>query len=197
MRGLDKGVFVKVAVALVHHPVLDRQRTISATNITHFDVHDIARACRTYGVGQYFIVHPMKEQLMFVARLLEHWRIGYGSKYNSSRRTALECVQLVENIDEVVRKWRLENPDSLVLATTARNFEGLKEYSFDEARQAIQEQNKPTLVIFGTGYGLTNELILSCDGKLQSLKGRSPDQFNHLSVRSAVSIYLDRLCSAC
>lgn len=186
-----------MALALVHYPVFDRQRRLSATNITHFDIHDIARACRTYGVAQYFVVHPMREQLMFGARLLEHWRIGYGSKYNPSRRQALECVELVESIDETVAKWRQENPKSLVIATTTRNFEGFKEYSFTELQNQIFEEETAVLLVFGTGYGLTEELIRSCDGKLQSLKGRSPDQFNHLSVRSAVSIYLDRLCGAC
>lgn len=186
-----------MALALVHYPVFDSHRKLSATNITHFDIHDIARACRTYGVAPYYVVHPMKEQLMFASRLLEHWRVGYGSKYNSTRRQALECVQLVENIDKTIESWRLENPNSLVLATTTRKFENFKEYSFSETKQLINDENKAVLIVFGTGYGMTEELIRSCDGKLPSLQGRSEDNFNHLSVRSAVSIYLDRLCSTC
>lgn len=186
----------KMGLALVHYPTYDKEKRVVATNITNFDVHDIARACRTYGVMNYFIVHPMREQLMFVARILDHWRTGFGSKFNPSRRVALEPVQTAENIEKVIADWRAENPNSLVLATTARNFEGFKEYSFEELRKAVHSDLRPVLLIFGTGYGLTLELIQSTDGKVASLNGAAEDGFKHLSVRSAVSIYLDRICGA-
>ena len=73
---------VPLAVALLHYPTIDRQGDLVATNITHFDVHDIARSCRVYGVEKYFIVHPIPEQQMFVERMLDHWRTGEGTKFN-------------------------------------------------------------------------------------------------------------------
>ncbi len=62
----------EIHVGLVHHPVYDRQKKIVATNITNFDVHDIARVCRCYGVKSYSLIHPSEEQLMFVSRIRDH-----------------------------------------------------------------------------------------------------------------------------
>ena len=39
-----------LAVALVHHPVLDRRGDRVTTAVTNLDLHDIARTARTYGV---------------------------------------------------------------------------------------------------------------------------------------------------
>ena len=65
----EKSEFVpRLALGLVHYPILDREKKIVATNITNFDIHDIARACTVFGVERYYIIHPMKEQLMFVPR---------------------------------------------------------------------------------------------------------------------------------
>ena len=44
-------------VALVHHPVYDKHRKVVATALTNLDLHDIARASRTYGVET--DTHPM------------------------------------------------------------------------------------------------------------------------------------------
>ena len=71
----------RLSVALIHYPVFDRAGKQVATNITHFDIHDIARVCRVYGVDRYYIVHPSVEQLMFVSRVLDHWRVGAGKTF--------------------------------------------------------------------------------------------------------------------
>jgi hypothetical protein len=47
------------------------------------------------------------------------------------------------------------------------------------------------LLLFGTGWGMTEELFDSADYVLEPIKGHG--EYNHLSVRSAVSIYMDRL----
>ena len=51
--------------------------------------------------------------------------------------------------------------------------------------------DRPIYLIFGTGWGLTEEMVKSCDYILEPVWGRG--DFNHLSVRSAASIILDRL----
>src|SRR5258705_781985 len=94
-----------VFVALIHWPVLDRAGNIVCTNVTNFDIHDIARASRTYGVEKYFIVNRVKEQLMFVSRVLDHWRVGSGSKYNPKRKTALNMVEVNETLEEVIARF--------------------------------------------------------------------------------------------
>jgi hypothetical protein len=42
---------------------------------------------------------------------------------------------------------------------------------------------------------LSDEVLESCDFLLEPIKGPSADDYRHLSVRSAVSICLDRLLS--
>lgn len=180
-----------VHVALIHWPIKDRAGNLVCTNVTNFDIHDIARASRTYGVEKYFIVNRMKEQLSFVARVLDHWRVGTGSKYNPKRKTALNMVELAENLDQVIATFK-EKP--LVISTSARD-RGLRRLSFRDLRQEIWESDssQPILLVFGTGFGLADSVFEQCDALLEPMKGASADDYRHLSVRSAVSICLDRL----
>jgi hypothetical protein len=180
----------KVHVALIHWPVLDRARNIVCTNVTNFDIHDIARASRTYGVERYFIINKMKEQLMFVSRVLDHWRVGWGAKYNPKRKTALDMVGVYETLEDLLKTYE-EKP--LVITTSARD-RGLERFSFEEMRKTIFEtEGPPILLVFGTGFGLADAVFEKADGLLAPIKGASSDDYRHLSVRSAVSICLDRL----
>jgi hypothetical protein len=45
--------------------------------------------------------------------------------------------------------------------------------------------------VLGTGWGLTDELMAGCDRRLAPI--RCGTDYNHLSVRSACAIMLDRL----
>ncbi len=180
-----------LAIALVHYPIMDRQKQVVATNITNFDIHDIARAATVYGVKKYYIVHPMKEQLMFVERIVDHWRTGTGSKFNPYRRTALNPVVPMESLEKAIQDWN--RPDGIVVATHARPVQGTQAMKFAELKNILFEQKKPGFVIFGTGFGLTDETMQGCDAVLESIRGAPPADYRHLSVRSAVSICLDRI----
>lgn len=180
----------RLAVGLVHYPIKDRAGKIVATNVTNFDIHDIARASKVYGVDRYYIIHPMKEQLMFVDRILDHWRVGTGSGYNPKRRTALTDVYTAPDLEAALRDW---NQPCLKIATHARPVEGVKSYTFGELRKTLHEDKQSVFLILGTGFGLTTEFMQSCDGVLESIRGAPPEDYRHLSVRSAASICLDRL----
>lgn len=180
----------QLSIGLVHHPILDRQKKIVATNVTNFDIHDIARAARVYGIEKYYIIHPMKEQLMFVDRILDHWRVGDGFKFNPYRKSALVNVQTAPSVEAAQKDWGYKG---MTIATHARPVEGAKSWSFQELRSEIWKPEKPCLLLFGTGFGLTDEFMRSCDGVLESIRGAPPQDYRHLSVRSAVSICLDRL----
>jgi hypothetical protein len=180
----------RLAIGLVHYPVRDRQNKTVATNITNFDIHDIARAAQVYGVEKYYIIHPMKEQLMFVDRVLDHWRTGQGAKYNPMRKTALGPVMAIESVEKAIEDWN--DPQTLVIATSARD-EGLKKYSFAELRHVMHVEKRSVFMLFGTGNGMTSDLLKSCSGVLESIRGAPPRDYRHLSVRSAVSICLDRV----
>lgn len=180
-----------LAVALMHYPTLDRQKRVVATNITNFDIHDIARACRVYGIDRYYLVHPLEDQLMFVERVLDHWRVGQGAKFNPMRRTALVDVHTAKNLDQVRADWGY--PEARVVATAARPMEAQKSYTFKGFKETLETESDPYILVFGTGFGLTQEFVGSCYGILEPISGASADNYRHLSVRSAVSICLDRL----
>jgi hypothetical protein len=55
------------------------------------------------------------------------------------------------------------------------------------------EEGGPHVLLFGTGWGLTREFLASCDYMLKPIEGLGG--YNHLPVRSAVAIILDRLLS--
>ena len=179
-----------IDVALIHWPVYDRAKRTVCTNVTNFDIHDIARASRTYGVRNYFIVNKMQEQLSFVSRVLDHWRLGVGSEYNSKRKTALGMVKLQPTLEDVLKTYS-ERPS--VIVTTARDL-SIPRMTFKDLRTRLEEDGKASyLLVFGTGYGLGEDVLNMGDWVLEPLKGASPDDYRHLSVRSAVSIVLDRL----
>jgi len=183
----------KVALGLVHHPIVDREKRVVATNITNFDIHDIARACTVYGIEKYYLIHPIPEQLMFVDRVLDHWRTGKGAKFNPSRKRALENVRPVPNLDAALVDWGQLRKDVKIVGTHARPVGGARAYALSELRESLHAPGAATLLLFGTGWGMTDEFMQGMDGVLEPIKGAPPQDFRHLSVRSAVSIYLDRL----
>jgi hypothetical protein len=180
----------ELALGLVHFPILDRHKNTVATNITNFDIHDIARACKVFGVKKYYIIHPIQEQLMFVERVLDHWRVGVGAKYNDYRRRSLEPVFTMPSLEAAKKDW---GENTLVIGTHARPVDGVRNYSSSELKNELFLNKKRVLLLFGTGYGMTDELMGTFDGILESIKGAPPQDYRHLSVRSAVSIYLDRV----
>ena len=185
---------MKLAVGLIHHPVLDSAKNVVATNITNLDIHDIARVCKVYGVDRYYVIHPMKEQQMFVWRMLDHWRSGEGSRLNPMRKTALTMVHTADSVQAAVKDWASEE-ETILVGTSARNIE-VPRLSFEELRARLHGAEERVFLLFGTGFGMTENLLNSCDFLLEPLKGAAPLDYRHLSVRSAVSICLDRLRSS-
>lgn len=181
----------KLAIGLLHYPILDREKKIIATNVTNFDIHDIARAARVYGAEKYYIIHPMQDQLMFVERVLDHWRVGQGAQFNPSRKRALTPVKVAESLEKALGDWAV--PEAMVVATHARPVSGAKAISFVDLKNAMHRDRRPCFLLFGTGSGMTDDFMKNCEFVLESIRGAPPDDFRHLSVRSAVSICLDRL----
>ena len=180
-----------ISVGLVHWPVVDRLGKTVATNVTNFDIHDIARCCRTYGVKKYYIINKVQEQLMFVSRVLEHWNTGQGSEFNPMRRTALGMVETAVSVDDVLSKMD-EQEEPLVVTTAARSMTESPGVSFRDLREHLA-QGRPVLLLFGTGFGLHEDVLAQSGRILEPIHGASEDEYKHLSVRSAVSICLDRL----
>lgn len=178
-----------LAVVLMHYPMVNKRGQVVATSVTNFDVHDIARACRTFGVQRYFVVTPVALQRDFVQRILNYWREGEGVDYNPTRGSALEDVVVLPDLNAVSDSMERDfGAAPLWIMTSARAAGPLMK--MDELRSRLAE-NQNLCLVFGTGHGLHPEVLELADAILEPIHG--PTDFNHLSVRSAVSIYLDRL----
>ena len=182
----------RVAIALVHHPVLDGQGAIVTTAVTNLDVHDLARSARTYGCSDYFVVHPIAAQRELVTRIREHWTTGSSGRRIPDRREALAVLRIVESLDAAIDA--LGGRDAVEVWVTAARELG-PTLSFADARARLTGDGKPVLLVFGTGWGLAPEVVAGADALLEPIRA-GVDGYNHLSVRSACAIALDRLCGA-
>lgn len=174
----------------VHYPVLDKRGEKSSTAITGMDLHDIARACRTYGIRKYLLVTPMAQQREMVHRIAEHWTTGWGAEYNPDRREAFSTLKVCASVQKALEWVReREHREPFKIATTAKAHNGARHYI--SLKRELLERDASPLLIFGTGWGLHDEVIELSDAVMAPIIGTS-DGWNHLSVRSAVSITLDR-----
>lgn len=181
-----------IYLALVHHPINNKKGEVVTTSVTNLDIHDISRSCRTFGVSKYFIVTPLKAQHELVNRILGHWDNDKNGAYNPDRQDALAIAEVsnsVEEAEKIIEEIEGKKP---ILAVTGANFEEYEGTSSDLV-QKISVDNRPCLLLFGTGWGLNATILDRADFRLDPIVCKSTDGYNHLSVRSAVAIYLDRL----
>jgi hypothetical protein len=177
-------------IALVHYPVLNRERNVVTTAITNLDVHDIARAARTYGVRGYLIVTPIERQRDLAEAIVGHWRGGPGESRVPERGEALKLVTTTSSLDDAISTvTAAAGARPTIVATCARpgratiGFEGVAE---------ILRRRQPTLILLGTGWGLADEVFAWVDHVLEPISTPGGD-YNHLSVRCAAAVTLDRL----
>ncbi len=178
-----------LAIALIHYPVYDRNHRTVVSAITNLDLHDIARASRTFGVDRYYIVTPAVEQQRLAEKIIGHWQVGYGATYNPKRKAALELVTVKETLADAVHDFESEFGDPVKLVATGAGAAATT--TFSGFRDELRSSVTPHLLLFGTGWGLADEIMAAADVILPPLKG--PGAYNHLSVRSAAAIILDRL----
>lgn len=182
-----------VYVALLHHSMRDKNGAVVTTAVTNLDIHDIARSSRTYGVKAYFLVNPLEEQQEVVKRIIGHWQGSGGRDYNPDRSEAFERVRIVSWFHEAVRAIEAEEGERPeILMTSARRADG-NQKAWSEARKEFVAGGRAKLLVFGTGWGMTDELLREADAVLEPIEPEGESGYNHLSVRSAVAIALDRL----
>ncbi|HUA35477.1 MAG TPA: RNA methyltransferase [Candidatus Binataceae bacterium] len=177
-------------VALIHHPVVDRNGAIVTSAITSLDIHDIARAARTYEVRNVFVVHPVGEQRNFAASVVDHWKFDFGRAHDSRRREALERVRIVTDLDSAIAEAeKISGARPRIIHTSARTTGGT---SYSELRTMMESADAPPMMLLlGTGFGMAASVAQRADIILAPVLG--PGDYNHLSVRSAAGIILDRL----
>ena len=178
-----------VDIALVHFPVYNKSGDIVTSSVTTLDVHDISRISRTYGIGTFYVVTPLETQQKLVQRMVKHWLEGYGSEYNPSRKEALlntRGVNLLEDAVDDIPQRRGQPPRTVI--PDAKRYPQSRSYC--EVRQMLKEST-PHLLVFGTGWGLEKGILERADVVLAPIEGLNG--YNHLPVRAAIAIILDRL----
>ena len=180
----------RVAAALVHYPVLDRQGGIVTTAITNLDIHDISRSAHTFGLSDYFLVHPVAAQRQLAERVRDHWLHGPGGKRIPDRQPPMRDLRIVESLEQALEAL---GPDTELWTTSAKVRP--ENTTYDAARQRIAEGGAPVLLAFGTGWGLPKSVEERASCALEPISSPRQDGFNHLSVRAAAAITFWRLLS--
>jgi tRNA (guanine37-N1)-methyltransferase len=171
-----------LTIALIHWPCLDKHGGEIVTAITNLDLHDGARVCLTYGIDTLYIVHPYQSQRDFAGKIIDHWLKGFGGRYNPLRKRAFEAVKLVTDLEIV----RLET-QACMIATSATRYESV--ISWSELKHWVGWKN--ICLLFGTGWGLSPQVLKEADAVVEPIEGSG--EFNHLSVRAAMAIAIDRV----
>ncbi|HEY7317974.1 MAG TPA: tRNA (guanosine(37)-N1)-methyltransferase TrmD [Candidatus Binatia bacterium] len=179
-----------VYVALLHHPVYDKNGQVVTTAVTNMDIHDIARSGKTYGIHGFYVVTPVKALQKLASKIIDHWERGYGSQYNVTRKDALALVRIKDTLDDMLIEIEQDCGEKPVLVVTSARQVG-KRTSFADLRDMLKMTSQPFLLILGTGWGLAEAIFSRADYILEAIEG--PTDYNHLSVRSAAAIIFDRL----
>lgn len=175
---------------IMHDKVKNKEGLIGTTSIKSLDLHDISRSAKTYGLKTLFVVQPLEDQQKIAAEFFDFWTEGRGKKQHSTRTEAVENLEIFASLEEVLKKIeKKEKKKPLMVTTSAKKFPG-KEILFYSDQKKAWEQNRPILLVFGTGYGLADEIMEKSDFVLAPIEGMV--EYNHLSVRAAASIIFDR-----
>jgi len=182
-----------LAIALLHHPVYNKLREVVTTALTNLDLHDIARSARTFGLDRFYIVTPALEQRRLAERIAGHWQEGWGATYNPDRKEALDIVRVCATLEMAVDEFQrgFSKPVRTVITGAAPRTNSINCLNL---RRCLDTPEDPYLLLLGTGWGLTEECFQMADFTLEPIAGAGG--YNHLSVRSAAAILLDRLRGA-
>lgn len=183
---------MRIYIALIHNPVFDKNGKIITSSIVPYDIVDISRAARTFGVINFYVVHPFKSQRDTIKRVLKFWIEEKGSFYNEDRKEALKLVKIKRNLNEVIKEVKEnEKIEPKIILTSAKKYEENINYEF--LKDILSKY--PIIILFGTGWGIVKDKI-KYDYILEPIFGfPSNNNYNHLTVRSACSIILDRICN--
>jgi tRNA (guanine37-N1)-methyltransferase len=180
-----------IYLGLVHYPVKDRESNIVTTAVTNLDVHDLARSSRSYGLAGYYVITPIEAQRELVDKILEHWVEGSGKRRVPERGVALSLCTPTDSIDTAIAAIEARHGQRPVLAVTAAKLPPeLSPRTPAALRAEMRASERPWLILFGTGHGLAAEVLARADVALPPIR---PGVYNHLSVRAAGAIMLDRL----
>jgi len=177
-------------MALLHYPVYNRRGETVTAAVSNLDIHDLARAAMTFGIRRFYVVTPVEEQRALVRRIVGHWMDGYGSRYNPGRRKAFETVTVTSSLEEAGKDVERETGNRPVTVATGAALEAPL-MTFSELGMLLRTGDRPWLILFGTAWGLAKDAVSGADRRLEPISGVG--EYNHLSVRSAAAVVLDRI----
>lgn len=178
-------------IGLVHYPCRNRKGEIVTTALTGLDIPDIARSAKTYDVTRYYVITPLESQRQIATRLVDYWISSDLVKQSTHRGEALQLVRIVATLEDSLKQILSEEGlKPLLIGTSAREWPKAQ-ISYKKLRELLEADQMPIYILFGTGWGLADSLIDQLDYLLPPIWG--PGEYNHLSVRAAAAIILDRL----
>ena len=186
---MKKNMVPSIYIALLHYPVQNKNGETIGSAITNLDIHDIARASKTYGVKAFYVITPYKEQKELAEKIVSHWLTGYGATYNPERKKAFELIKIKKTFNEAINEIEIiEKQKPKTIITSAKKSKNMISYPLICNKL---KNGSPYIFVFGTAWGISADFIQNADFILEPIKGNT--NYNHLSVRSAVSIILDRV----
>ncbi len=177
-------------LALVHHPVVNRRGEVVASAVTNLDLHDLARTARTYELPACFIVTPLEDQQALIGELISHWCTGVGRELHPDRALALDLLRIESSIEGACQAIETETGAKPRLWVTSAK-QSMKGLGLSDARELLATSETPVVLLLGTAWGLAPSVLEGADGLLEPIRGKG--DYNHLSVRCAAAILLDRL----
>jgi len=190
-KALPPPLHARTHLALVHHPVVDRTGAVITTSLTNFDIHDLARSSLTYGLAGYHIVTPIASQRDKAEHIARLW---IDDAHGEHRARALALVRTLPSVEAVIAEIAASHgaaPQVVATSARAESFPGIAHLTPEALRAEASLDPAPLLILLGTGWGLADTLLPGVSRVLAPIEGAS--DWNHLSVRSAGAVVLDRL----
>jgi hypothetical protein len=176
----------RLTVALVHHPVVDRRGDEITSTVDHLDVMDASRLSLTYPVRRVYVVNPVPAQRALTERLIRH---GTRTAGRDEARGEFSKTAWAPDLDAVIAEHEEElGVVPTVVATSARG--SSRDLGFGVMRARLHGGEAMVLLV-GKAWGLAPRLLDTADVRLEPIDAGTG--FNHLSVRSAMAIAIDRL----
>lgn len=172
-------------LALVHHPVLNRHGEEIASVVDEFDVFDGGRLALTYGIPSLYVVNPVPAQRDKAQRVIDHAR----SEERDAARGRMDALTWCASLEDAIADAsRPERPWVVATSAVARE----PAASVADVRGRLAE-GQDVLLVIGKAWGLAPSVLQRCDVQLRPIDAGTG--FNHLSVRSAMAILVDRLAA--
>lgn len=178
-----------ISFCLCHYPVFLDQKRSGASSLTNLDIHDIARISFTYGMGPFYALTPLEDQLELLRGILRHWLRPGAPKENSNRSQALKLVRPVQSYGEVEKDATQYYGEKPVWVVTSARWPRKR---MPLAPRDILELSakKPVIICLGTARGLDADNMGIEFASMRPIRFASE---NHLSVRAAAAILADRI----